>query len=58
MKRVAGYVWRHTFARLGEDWVLLALLGIIMAVINFAMDRGIAVCNNGEWQFYFESKAP
>lgn len=49
MKRVAGYVWRHTFARLGEDWIFLALLGIIMAVLNFAMDRGIAVCNNGEY---------
>lgn len=50
-KRVAGYVWRHTFARLGEDWIFLALLGVIMAVLNFAMDRGIAVCNNGEFKY-------
>ncbi|CAH2061088.1 unnamed protein product, partial [Iphiclides podalirius] len=50
--KVLGYVWRHTFARLGEDWVFLALLGIIMAVLNFAMDRGIAVCNNARVWMY------
>ncbi|KAF9823494.1 hypothetical protein SFRURICE_011347 [Spodoptera frugiperda] len=50
--KVLGYVWRHTFARLGEDWVFLALLGIIMAVVNFAMDRGIAVCQNARMWMY------
>ncbi|GBP04871.1 Chloride channel protein 2 [Eumeta japonica] len=44
--KVLGYIWRNTFARLGEDWVFLALLGFIMAILNFAMDRGIAICNN------------
>jgi hypothetical protein len=42
-----SFVWRHTFARLGEDWVFLALLGIIMAFISFFMDRGISMCNQG-----------
>jgi hypothetical protein len=42
-----SFVWRHTFARLGEDWVFLALLGIIMAFISFLMDRGISICNQG-----------
>ncbi|CAK1595612.1 unnamed protein product [Parnassius mnemosyne] len=50
--KVLGYVWWHTFARLGEDWIFLALLGIIMAVLNFAMDRGIAVCNNARMWMY------
>ncbi|XP_069362629.1 chloride channel protein 2 isoform X2 [Maniola hyperantus] len=50
--KVLGYVWRHTFARLGEDWVFLALLGIIMAILNFAMDKGIAVCNNARMWMY------
>ncbi|XP_053619314.1 chloride channel protein 2 isoform X2 [Plodia interpunctella] len=50
--KVLGYAWRHTFARLGEDWVFLALLGIIMACLNFAMDRGIAVCNNARMWMY------
>ncbi|XP_060807663.1 chloride channel protein 2 isoform X2 [Amyelois transitella] len=50
--KVLGYVWRHTFARLGEDWIFLALLGIIMACLNFAMDRGIAVCNNARMWMY------
>jgi chloride channel 2 len=42
-----SFVWRHTFARLGEDWVFLALLGIIMAFISFFMDHGISLCNQG-----------
>lgn len=50
--KVLGYIWRHTFARLGEDWIFLALLGIIMAVLNFAMDKGIAVCNNARMWMY------
>ncbi|PZC75071.1 chloride channel protein 2 isoform X2 [Helicoverpa armigera] len=50
--KVLGYIWRHTFARLGEDWVFLALLGIIMAIVNFAMDRGIAVCQNARMWMY------
>lgn len=43
-----AFLWKHTGARLGEDWVFLALLGIIMALISYAMDRGISMCNNGE----------
>lgn len=42
-----AFAWKHTGARLGEDWVFLALLGIIMALISYAMDRGISMCNNG-----------
>lgn len=41
-------VWRHTFARLGEDWVFLALLGIIMALLSYMMDKGISMCTNGK----------
>jgi chloride channel 2 len=46
----SSFVWRHTFARLGEDWVFLALLGILMAFISFLMDRGISMCNQGTIQ--------
>ncbi|XP_011707062.1 PREDICTED: chloride channel protein 2-like, partial [Wasmannia auropunctata] len=41
-----AFAWKHTGARLGEDWIFLALLGIIMAFISYAMDRGISMCNN------------
>ena len=40
------FVWRHTFARIGEDWVFLALLGIIMALVSFAMDYTISLCGH------------
>ncbi|CAH1103822.1 unnamed protein product, partial [Psylliodes chrysocephalus] len=45
-------LWRHTFAKLGEDWVFLALLGIIMAILSFLMDRGISICDSARlWLF-------
>ncbi|BES91555.1 Chloride channel protein [Nesidiocoris tenuis] len=47
-----GWLWRHTFARLGEDWVFLALLGLIMAVLSFFMDLGISMCNKGRLWLY------
>ena len=43
--QVAGLVWARTLARLGEDWVFLALLGVSMAVISFAMDFTISAIN-------------
>lgn len=45
---VLGAVWKATFARVGEDWVFLAVLGVVMAIISFIMDYGIAQCNKGE----------
>ena len=49
---VVAYVWNKTFAKLGEDWVFLAVLGILMAVVSFAMDLGIKGCNDARvWLF-------
>jgi chloride channel 2 len=45
--RGAAFIWRHSFAKIGEDWVFLALLGIIMALLSFAMDYGVSMCNSG-----------
>ncbi|XP_039291627.1 chloride channel protein 2 isoform X2 [Nilaparvata lugens] len=47
-----GFIWKHTFAKLGEDWVFLALLGLIMAVLSFLMDHGISVCNKARIWLY------
>ncbi|CAG9832116.1 unnamed protein product [Diabrotica balteata] len=47
-----AFLWRHTFARLGEDWVFLALLGVIMAFLSFIMDRGVAMCNSARLWLY------
>ena len=46
MYKVLTWLWRHTFARVGEDWVFLAVLGIIMAVVSFIMDTAIAMCGH------------
>ncbi|XP_051864179.1 chloride channel protein 2 isoform X10 [Drosophila albomicans] len=52
IKRISSWVWKHTLARLGEDWVFLALLGIIMALLSFIMDKGISICTNARIWLY------
>merc|ERR1719397_505557 len=44
--RIVTFIWKHTFARIGEDWVFLGLLGVIMALVSFAMDYTISICNH------------
>ncbi|CAL4103250.1 unnamed protein product, partial [Meganyctiphanes norvegica] len=45
-------LWRNTFARVGEDWVFLAMLGVFMAIVSFVMDYGIAICNKARIWLY------
>ncbi|RWS07156.1 chloride channel protein 2-like protein [Dinothrombium tinctorium] len=44
--------WNYTFNRIGEDWVFLALLGIIMAFLSFLMDRVIELCSETRMRLY------
>lgn len=41
-----------TLAQIGEDWLYLALLGIIMALISFSMDTIIALFLNTRLRLY------
>eukprot|EP00095_Tigriopus_kingsejongensis_P012757 snap_masked-scaffold30_size591359-processed-gene-2.10 protein:Tk12757 transcript:snap_masked-scaffold30_size591359-processed-gene-2.10-mRNA-1 annotation:"chloride channel protein 2 isoform x2" len=50
--QVVTWFWKHTFAKIGEDWVFLAALGIIMACVSFLMDYGIATCNRSRLWLY------
>lgn len=50
--RFMSWFWKKTFARLGEDWVFLALLGIIMALISYVMDKGISMATNARVWLY------
>ncbi|XP_065355136.1 chloride channel protein 2 isoform X2 [Calliphora vicina] len=50
--KVTSWIWKHTFARLGEDWVFLALLGIIMALLSYVMDKGISICTSARVWLY------
>lgn len=45
--RVVSFLWRNSFAKIGEDWVFLALLGSIMALLSYIMDYGVNMCNTG-----------
>lgn len=45
----------HKFlvSRVGEDWIFLVLLGLLMALVSWAMDYAIAACLQGKdkgWQ--------
>ena len=46
--RLLKFIWSRTFAKIGEDWAFLALLGIIMALLSFTMDLGIYMCFTGD----------
>ena len=35
------------FQKIGEDWIFLTLLGILMAFLSFAMDFVIEKCQEG-----------
>ena len=49
-------IWKHSFAKIGEDWVFLAILGIIMAIVSFIMDYGISICNTSRiWLYHHVS---
>ncbi|CRL08157.1 CLUMA_CG020883, isoform A [Clunio marinus] len=50
--QAVSWCWRHTFARMGEDWIFLAMLGFIMAVLSYVMDKGISMCNNARVWLY------
>ncbi|KAL7019495.1 hypothetical protein ACKWTF_011136 [Chironomus riparius] len=50
--RAFQWFWRNTFARMGEDWVFLALLGVCMAIISYCMDKGISMCTNARVWLY------
>lgn len=50
--RFVTWFWKNTFAKIGEDWVFLAALGIIMAVVSFIMDYGISKCNKSRLWLY------
>ncbi|XP_062540318.1 chloride channel protein 2-like [Armigeres subalbatus] len=51
---IYSWLWRKTFARLGEDWVILALLGTIMALLSHVLDKGIAACVNARMWIYHD----
>uniref|UniRef100_A0A1B0DHD9 Uncharacterized protein n=1 Tax=Phlebotomus papatasi TaxID=29031 RepID=A0A1B0DHD9_PHLPP len=47
-----SWIWCHSVSRMGEDWIFLALLGIIMALISYVMDKGISMCTNARIWLY------
>lgn len=37
--------------RVGEDWIFLILLGLLMALVSWVMDYAIAFCQEGRKEF-------
>lgn len=42
-----SWIWCHIFKRIRDDWLCLALLGIIMALLSVGVDKGIELCSSG-----------
>ncbi|XP_058890226.1 chloride channel protein 2-like isoform X3 [Acipenser ruthenus] len=43
---------KFLISRVGEDWIFLILLGLLMALVSWAMDYAIAVCLQAqEWMY-------
>lgn len=40
-------IWAKTFGLFNEDWVFLALLGILVAIISYVLDKGVQMCLKG-----------
>lgn len=39
---------KFLISRVGEDWIFLILLGLVMALVSWAVDFCIAICLQGE----------
>jgi chloride channel 2 len=37
----------RAFKKIGEDWIFLTVLGVVMALLSFAMDYVIEKCIEG-----------
>lgn len=46
-QKILGFLWRNTVCRIGEDWVFLTILAIVMGFTGFTIDRGINLANQG-----------
>lgn len=42
------HIQRLLLSHIGEDWIFLILLGLVMALVSWVMDFTIAVCLQGE----------
>jgi hypothetical protein len=40
-------IWDKVVGPVGEDWIFLTLLGVVMALLSFAMDFIIERCHTG-----------
>lgn len=38
---------KFLISRVGEDWIFLILLGLLMALVSWVMDYAIAFCQEG-----------
>ena len=39
---------KFLISRVGEDWIFLILLGLVMALVSWVVDFAIAICLQGE----------
>jgi chloride channel 2 len=47
-----AYIWGKTFGKMGEDWLFLAVLGVIMSFVSYTMDYAIDTLNHSRFWLY------
>ncbi|CAG9772798.1 unnamed protein product [Ceutorhynchus assimilis] len=52
--RICTKLWRNTFGHFGEDWLFLAILGILVAIISYSIDQGAAMCAKARTMLFSE----
>lgn len=49
---------KFLISRVGEDWIFLILLGLLMALVSWVMDYAIAFCQEGKKEIKSISLCP
>lgn len=47
--RIFTSIKKKTLAKIGVEWLILAMLGVIMSFISFAIDYVADACNSGKF---------
>lgn len=47
---------KFLISRVGEDWIFLILLGLLMALVSWVMDYAIAFCQEGRKEMHTKNE--
>lgn len=51
LKRFFRWLWIIAFPTFAEEWVFMAILGILVALFSYGIDKGVFICNSCTYYF-------